>query len=107
MIKPYILKEGTEPYNKWKDVCSHVEENFMQLINSGYTVKEVYGILPQSLKKATVITADLVTWHHIFTQCIHGTVGITDHSLVQTVSGCLDELCNYRDYSFIFSDLIN
>ena len=64
VIEPCFLVEGTDGWFMWKDVCQVAENTYFDLLDQGYSPQEARSVLPNSLKTAVVMTANIREWRH-------------------------------------------
>ena len=64
VIKPCFLEEGTKAYDCWKGACSDAEDAYFALLDWGCSPQEARAVLPNSLKKEVMMTANIREWRH-------------------------------------------
>ena len=65
VIKPCNIEEGTKLYEKWKNACEAIEENYMEMSNEGALPDQLRMILPHSIAAEVTMTANIREWKHI------------------------------------------
>jgi thymidylate synthase (FAD) len=65
-IRPLFWQEGSKEYGYWEQACRFAERAYLGLITRGASAQEARSVLPNSLKTALVVTANLREWRHIF-----------------------------------------
>lgn len=66
LIKPCFWREESPEYKIWLQTMQIIEDNYIQLIDSGAKAEEARSILPNSLKTEIVVTMNLREWRHFF-----------------------------------------
>ncbi len=91
-IKPFFLKEGTEPYTAWENACVEAEACYMIMLTEGCTPEQARCVLPISLKTEVVMTANMREWRHFLKLRALGTTGKPHPQMREVAMPLLKEL---------------
>lgn len=64
VIDPCFWPHCDVKYHEWYSEMEEAEMSYLQLISSGATPQEARSVLPNSLKTALVMTANIREWRH-------------------------------------------
>lgn len=99
VIRPCFLKEGTFPYDEWKQACSRAETAYFNMLDF-CTPQEARSVLPNSLKTEVVMTANIREWRHFLRlRCSKAA-----HPQMREVVGQLLDMC-YGAMPELFGDV--
>jgi len=65
-IRPFWIKEDSNDYILWKNLCSEAEAHYRGLRNVGERPEQARSVLPSSLKTEVVVTGNYREWRNFF-----------------------------------------
>lgn len=65
-ILPFYIDYKSEGWDLWVDTMKQAENDYLTLLEAGYTAQEARAVLPNSLKTELVMTANLREWRNFF-----------------------------------------
>jgi thymidylate synthase (FAD) len=92
------------PSLEWAWACLQAEKRYFTMMSLGCKPEEARSVLPNSLKTAVVVTANLREWRHIFQLRAIGTTGRPHPQMVEVMMPLLKHVNEYL--SPVFGDLL-
>lgn len=91
-ILPFFLKYKSPGWEAWLNTMKSAEEEYLKMLELGYTPQEARSVLPNSLKTEIVMTANLREWRHFFKLRAGDATGAAHPQMKEVTIPLLEEL---------------